>query len=128
MGINYDKYLKNELEKEHLEKMKRIEIKNLKRQYKEIEDESKYKGTKKRLEESKFYIRLMFVLVIEIVIFSQIIMWRTGDLSALYALIGISATLATALLGYYSKSKNENVLKIQNGFEEPQDEEDGSVG
>lgn len=33
---------------------------------------------------------------------------KYGDLSAMYALIGIPATIIPIVLGYYSKSKAEN--------------------
>lgn len=101
--------IESKAKQEHLRRMQKIEEQNLEKQYREQEEAAKYKP-KKKLEESKFYIRLMFVLVMEIIIFAEFMMFRTNDLSALYALIGISATLTTALFGYYSKAKAQNTV------------------
>lgn len=47
-------------------------------------------------------------LVMEIVLFSEFMMWRTGDLSSLYVLIGLVATLCPIIIKFYSKSQAEN--------------------
>lgn len=126
-----------QLAREHEERMRKIELKNIEIEYRNEEREAMMRKPKKKLEESKFYIRLMFVLVFEIIIFAETVMWRTGDLSSLYALIGISATLVGALVPYYMKAKAQNTIggitydtamaQYQQAQEEDLDE-DGSVG
>ena len=99
-----------QLAREHEERMRKIELKNIELEYRNEERDAMMRKPKKKLEESKFYIRLMFILVFEIIIFAETVMWRTGDLSSLYALIGISATLVGALVPYYMKAKAQNTV------------------
>lgn len=122
---------KEDLLREHKRRMKAIELRNIESGYRETEEEAM--KPRKKLEESKIYIRLMFVLTLEIILFAEFVMFRTGDLSALYALIGISATLAASLFAYFSKAKLENSIKLmgnmpEDGEEEVTEDEDNSVG
>jgi len=49
-----------------------------------------------------------FLLCLEIIIFCEYMMVKTGDLSSLYAMIGVASALIPLCLGYYFKSKAEN--------------------
>lgn len=127
-----------QLAREHEERMRKIELKNIELEYRNKEREAMMRKPKKKMEESKFYIRLMFVLVFEIIIFAETVMWRTGDLSSLYALIGISATLVGALVPYYMKAKAQNTIggitydsamaQYQQAQEEDYEDDSGLVG
>ena len=66
------------------------------------------KETKNKLTTSKLALLAVFLLSIQIIIFCEIMINKYGDLSAMYALIGIPATIIPIVLGYYSKSKAEN--------------------
>ena len=57
---------------------------------------------------SKVAIVIMIIFCLQIVIYSEIAMWILQDLSNLYALIGIAASLAAALVAYFQKSAKEN--------------------
>lgn len=98
---------KRTLELNHQKRMKQIELENLREEYKQQEEDAKQKKRKK-IPYSKIVMGLLFVLAIQIVVFSEIMMYRTGNLSALYALIGISASLTAGYFGYLSHSKAEN--------------------
>ena len=98
---------KRTLEINHEKRMKQIELENLKEEYRQQEEDAKQKKHKK-IPYSKIVMGLLFVLAIQIVAFSEIMMYRTGNLSALYALIGISASLTAGYFGYLSHSKAEN--------------------
>lgn len=98
---------KRTLEINHEKRMKQIELENLREEYRQQEEDAKQKKRKK-IPYSKIVMGLLFVLAIQIVAFSEIMMYRTGNLSALYALIGISASLTAGYFGYLSHSKAEN--------------------
>lgn len=66
---------------------------------------------KHKISTSKIFVVAIFVIALEIIIFSEIFMWHTMDGAALYALIGIAASVAgmsVSLLAYMNKSKAEN--------------------
>ncbi len=49
-----------------------------------------------------------------VVIFSMVIIWKTGDVSPLaYIIPGVFAELATATGFYYKKAEAENRIKLQ---------------
>ena len=98
---------KEQIERQHQRKMKQIEIDNLEKEYRDIEDEARYKKGKKKLSASKLMMIGIILLCLEIVIFSEWIM-ATRDTSALYVLLGIPAALAASFWAYASKSKAEN--------------------
>lgn len=62
----------------------------------------------KKVSTSKLLMYGLIFLCLEIVIFCQYAIIVLQDASAMIALIGIPATLVTAMLGYFSKSKKEN--------------------
>lgn len=71
------------------------------------EQKKKYKK-KKKITTSKLALWIMMAIMFEIVIFAQIIMWRFGDFSSLYVLIGIPAAMIPIVWKYYDKSAKEN--------------------
>ena len=103
---------KNKIEESHTEKMQKIELQNLNEQYKEEELNSMYKKPKK-FETSKILMGALVFIAFEIIIFAEYMMFKTNDLNALYALIGISATLTAGFWAYEHKSKAENLIKLQ---------------
>lgn len=72
------------------------------------EEKNKYKQKKKLPSTSKLILIGAVLLCLEIIIFCEYLMWKTSDLTAMYVLIGIAASLASIVLGYYIKSKAEN--------------------
>ena len=66
------------------------------------------KTGKKKWSTSKIVLLVVFILCIEIVIFCEVMMNKYGDLSAMYALIGVPATLIPTVCAYMIKSKAEN--------------------
>lgn len=91
-------------------KLKRMKKRNvyLKQKYKILGDKEKYKITYKLPSTSKLILWVVVLFCLEIVIFSEWAMIKTGDTSALYALIGVPATLIPTVLGYYHKAAKEN--------------------
>ena len=57
---------------------------------------------------SKIFTFFVILIMLQIILFSEKLMMITGDTAALYALIGIAATISVTLLGYFNKSKAEN--------------------
>lgn len=57
---------------------------------------------------SKLVLFCSILICFEIVVFCEYTIIKLQDTSALYALIGIPATLIPIIWGYYSKSKAEN--------------------
>ena len=113
---------KNKLEQNHNDKMQKIELQNLNEQYKEKEFDSLYKKPKK-FETSKLLMGMLVFISFEIIVFAEYMMFKTQDLNALYALIGISATLTAGFFAYEHKSKAENIIKLQQQFNMDSEEE-----
>ena len=66
------------------------------------------------LEFSKKIFIAVSIVTIAVVIFSVVMIWRTGDLSPLsYLIPSVFAELATATGFYYSKAKRENEIKLR---------------
>lgn len=57
---------------------------------------------------SKLVLFAVFLMCIEILIFSQYAMLRFGDISAMYTLIGVPVALIPTICMYMNKSKAEN--------------------
>lgn len=57
---------------------------------------------------SKIVLIVAAVLCVEILFFCQWMIVQTGDTNALYAMVGVIATLASVVLGYFVKSTREN--------------------
>ena len=93
--------------KKKLDKIQRDNIdKKLKQRLEE--EKNKYKKKRKLPSTSKLILIGAVVLCLQIIIFCEYMMWKTGDLSAMYVLIGIAASLTSLVLGYFLKSKYEN--------------------
>lgn len=93
--------------KKKLDKIQRDNIdKKLKQRLEE--EKKKYKKKRKLPSTSKLILIGAVVLCLQIIIFCEYMMWKTGDLSAMYVLIGIAASLTSLVLGYFLKSKYEN--------------------
>ena len=97
-------------EREFNKKLKEIQKENesIRRMNKLQEERSRLKKPKKKMTTSKLALLIMFVVTFQIVLFTEWLMYRTQDLSALYVLIGIPATMIVPLWKYYSKSEAEN--------------------
>ena len=98
---------KERINQEHNERMKKIEIDNYEKELREKEQEAKYKR-KTRMSASKIIIGAMIVLCLQIIIYAEWVMFALHDITALYVLIGVPATLSVSIWGYFSKSKAEN--------------------
>ena len=95
---------------EYEEKLYKIRRKNLeKKRRQKLEDEKKKFKTKKKLPStSKLILIGAVVLCLQIIFFCEYLMWKTGDLQAMYVLIGIAASLASIIISYYNKARYEN--------------------
>ena len=110
------------IDHEHEIKMEDIALQNLKDEYKEVEQKARYKKQKK-FTTSKILMAALVFIAFEIIIFAEYMMFKTNDLNALYALIGISATLTAGFWAYEHKSKAENLLKIQQSNMDTEEEQ-----
>lgn len=97
-------------EKEYNDCLKEIQEENATKEKiaKLREEKRKYSYKFKLPSTSKIVLAVVFVLCIEIIIFSEYVMITLGDTSAMYTLIGVPVTLVPTLLGYYHKSCKEN--------------------
>lgn len=78
---------------------------------KEVENREKELGLRRSFKKpawAKVMMALMVLICLEIVIYAEVVMWKHYDLSALYALVGVAASLAAAIWAYCEKSKAEN--------------------
>lgn len=71
-------------------------------------EKEKYKPKRKLPSTSKLVLLVVFLLCIEIIIFSEYAMLVLGDASAMYVLIGVPTTLVPTVISYYNKSRAEN--------------------
>jgi len=68
---------------------------------------------KKKIEFSKIIFIGIAATTIAVVIFSCVMIWRTGDLSPLaYLIPSVFTELATATGFYYRKAQKENEIKL----------------
>ena len=88
-----------------------------KQKIREARNQWKPKKPHKKFEFSKIIVFLVFIMCMEILIFSQCLLWNTQDTSALYSLIAIPSTLVPTLILYYTKAKSENIVKLNNLFD-----------
>lgn len=68
-------------------------------------EKNKYK---KKISTSKLLLIVVVFLCLEIIVFSQYVMIKFQDLTALYTLIGVPVSLVPVALGYFYKSTKEN--------------------
>lgn len=121
MGEKFDT-MKVAIDHEHEMKMEDIALQNLKDEYREEEQKARYKK-QKNFTTSKILMAALVFIAFEIIIFAEYMMFKTNDLNALYALIGISATLTAGFWAYEHKSKAENLLKIQQSNMDTEEEQ-----
>ena len=97
-------------EREYEAQMRRLKKINesREREKKLKEERDKYGFKFKMPSTSKIVLFVVFVLCLQILFFCERIMEETGDLSALYVLIGVPVSLVPICLGYYWKSCQEN--------------------
>lgn len=97
-------------QKEFEKKLAEIQEKNKQKEYRRLlREERKKSRTKIKFPStSKLILLMAFLLCLEIIIFCEYMMVKTGDLSSLYAMIGVASALIPLCLGYYFKSKAEN--------------------
>lgn len=97
-------------EREYEAQMRRLKKINesREREKKLKEERDKYGFKFKMPSTSKIVLFVVFILCLQILFFCERIMEETGDLSALYVLIGVPVSLVPICLGYYWKSCQEN--------------------
>lgn len=95
-------------EAEYQRELKQIRLDNASRIRKEKLKSERAKGKPKKVSNSKLVLWAMVLLVFSIAIWFMYESHRLCDLSQSYALLGIVASLAPVIFGYYSKSKAEN--------------------
>ncbi len=71
--------------------------------------ETENKQPKKKLETSKLVLWIVFIICIEILIYTQVVVLILRDSNALYTLVGVPVTLVPIILGYYWKARSQNI-------------------
>ena len=75
------------------------------------------------MEFSKKILIVAGVINIAVILFTCIMVWRTGDLSPLaYLIPSVAAEVATGTAFYYTKAKVENRIKLMKANKIPLDE------
>lgn len=59
---------------------------------------------------SKIVLIVASLLCVEILVFCQWMIVKTGDTNSLYAMVGVIASLASIVLGYFVKSTKQNTV------------------
>lgn len=97
-------------DREYAARMELIKKENLgkERELKLKKEKNKYGFKFKWPSTSKIVLLVTFLLCLQIVFFCERMMVETGDISALYVLIGVPVSLIPVTVGYMWKSKNEN--------------------
>lgn len=91
-----------------------LELKKIKAQNRQIEMKRNLKAAKvkrfniPKISTSKLILVAVLLLNLQIIYFVEKAIMTYGDLSALYALIAIPATLIPTVWAYFSKAKAEN--------------------
>lgn len=97
-------------EKQFKIELDKLKIRNRQMKKKQLlkKERNKYKEKYKLPSTSKLLLLGAVFLCLEIVIFCEYVMVKFQDISAIYVLIGIPASLIPVILGYFYKSKAEN--------------------
>lgn len=97
-------------QEEFEKKLVEIQEKNKQKEYRRLlrEERKKSRAKFKLPSTSKLILLVAFLLCLEIIIFCEYMMIKTGDLSSLYSMIGVVSALIPLCLGYYFKSRAEN--------------------
>lgn len=75
------------------------------------------------MEFSKKILIVAGIINVAVIIFTFIMVWRTGDLSPLaYLIPSVAAEVATGTAFYYTKAKVENRIKLMKANKIPLDE------
>lgn len=94
---------------EHKKRMAKIKRQNTEAKYRAEEEAERQKfKPKKKIETSKIVVAVIFMVCIEIIVYSQWVMYRLADLTALITLLGIPACMTTAAVAYLNKSAKQN--------------------
>ena len=103
---------------------------------KQVEDREKALGLRRSFKKpawAKIMMAAMVLICLEIIIYAEVVMWKHYDLSALYALVGVAASLSLAIWAYCEKSKAENTKggivyekAMQENYNEDLDGEDAA--
>lgn len=72
------------------------------------EERRKYWPKFKMPSTSKIVLIVAAILCVEILFFCQWMIVETGDTNALYAMVGVIASMASIVLGYFVKSTKQN--------------------
>lgn len=123
-------------EKEFNSRLEKIRNDNITKERKAVlkAEKEKYKSKRKLPSTSKLVLLAVFLICIELLIYCEYAMLVLNDASAMYALIGIPATLIPTTLGYFSKAKSENSTgglvyeKAMFEMNQSNNNEDGAVG
>lgn len=74
-------------------------------------------NTKPKMEFSKKILIVAAIINIAVLLFSCVMVWRTGDLTPLaYMIPTVAAEVATGTAYYYWKAKAENTIKLKNSY------------
>lgn len=97
-------------QKQFEKELKEVRARNKQKEYRRLlrDERRKFRPKIKLPSTSKLILLVAFLLCLEIIIFCEYMVVKTGDLSSLYAMIGVVSTLIPLCLGYYFKSKAEN--------------------
>ena len=97
-------------EAKYKSRLRKIELNNKSKERKQkLREEKRKYGLKLKLPAtSKLVLLVVFLMCIEILIFSQYAMIKLGDINAMYALISVPVSLVPVSLAYMWKSKAEN--------------------
>ena len=101
--------------------MRKMSNKEYERKLARVKQENEYYKRKNALKQarvrrfefklpttSKLVLLCVILMCLEIIIFAEYAMLKTGNISAMYSLIGVPATLTPTIWAYYAKSKAEN--------------------
>lgn len=93
-------------------KLAKIEKRNAGIEYRRRLREERWKYFPKFVKPttSKLVLIVAALLCLEIIIFCEYMIVKTGDTNALYAMVGAVASLASVVLGYFVKSTKENTI------------------
>lgn len=93
-------------------KLAKIEKRNAGIEYRRRLREERWKYFPKFVKPttSKLVLIVAALLCLEIIIFCEYMIVKTGDTNALYAMVGAVVSLASVVLGYFVKSTKENTI------------------
>lgn len=99
-------------EREFNSRMKKLQMLNIQKERLQRlkAEENKHRKKIKFPSTSKLILFAVFIMCIEILIFSQYAMIKLQDTSAMYVLIGVPVSIIPIVIGYYSKSAKENTV------------------